>query len=61
MITIKLNGKKIQTESGKTILEVAEANGISIPTLCHDKELQPFGSCWVCAVKVKDRRGFATA
>ncbi len=61
MINIKLNGKEVKTEAGKTILEVAEENGIKIPTLCHDKELKPFGSCWVCAVKVEGRRGFVTA
>ncbi len=61
MIEITLNGKKIKTEPGKTILKVAEEQGIKIPTLCHDKELKPFGSCWVCAVEVKGRRGFVTS
>jgi formate dehydrogenase major subunit len=61
MITITINGKRIETEPGKTILAVAEEQGISIPTLCHDEELKPFGSCWVCAVEVKGRRGFVTA
>ena len=61
MITIKLNDKSVNTDKGKTILQVAEENGIHIPTLCHDKELNPFGSCWVCAVEVKGRRGFVTA
>lgn len=61
MIEITLNGKKIKTEPGKTILKVAEEQGIKIPTLCHDKELKPFGSCWVCAVQVKGRRGFVTS
>ncbi|MFO7897229.1 MAG: FAD-dependent oxidoreductase, partial [Candidatus Cloacimonadales bacterium] len=61
MIEIILNGEKIKTSKGKTILEVARENGIEIPTLCHDEELKPFGSCWTCAVKVKDRRGFVTS
>ncbi len=61
MITIKINGNEVKTEKGKMILDVAKENGIEIPTLCHDKELSPFGSCWVCAVKVKDRKGFVTA
>ena len=61
MITVKLNGKDIKTEGGKTILELARENGIEIPTLCHDEELKPFGSCWVCAVQVKGRRGFVTS
>ncbi len=61
MFQIKLNGNNIQVEPGKTILEVAKDNGIYIPTLCHDEELHPYGSCWVCAVEVKGRRGFVTA
>ncbi|KQC10157.1 MAG: hypothetical protein APR54_03285 [Candidatus Cloacimonas sp. SDB] len=61
MITVKLNGKEVKTNPGKTILEVAEENDLIIPTLCHDKELEPFGSCWVCAVKVEGRKGFVTA
>lgn len=61
MITINLNGTKIETMEGKTILEVARENGIEIPTLCHDEELSPFGSCWVCAVQIVGRRGFVTA
>ena len=61
MITLKINGKTFKTEAGKTILDVANEHSISIPTLCHDQELKPFGSCWVCAVEVKGRRGFVTS
>ena len=61
MIEVILNGKKIQTEAGITILELAKRQGIEIPTLCHDEELKPFGSCWVCAVEVSGRRGFVTS
>ncbi|MBT5420568.1 MAG: FAD-dependent oxidoreductase [Candidatus Cloacimonetes bacterium] len=61
MITIKINGKDVKADKGQKILEVANNIGIEIPTLCHDKELSPYGSCWVCAVKVKDRKGFVTA
>ncbi len=61
MLKIILNGKEIEVEKGKTILEVARENGIDIPTLCHDEELKPFGSCWVCSVQVKGRRGFVTS
>ncbi len=61
MIKVLLNGKEVITEKGKTILDVAKEQGIKIPTLCHDEELKPFGSCWVCAVEVKGRRGFVTS
>ena len=61
MLNITLNDKKIQAEEGKTILDVAKSNGIEIPTLCHDENLKPYSSCWVCAVKVTGRRGFVTS
>ena len=61
MIKVKLNGKEVKAKKGQTILDVARQNGIDIPTLCHDEELSPFGSCWVCAVEIKNRRGFVTA
>lgn len=61
MIEVILNGQKVQTEPDITILELAKRNGLDIPTLCHDEELKPYGSCWVCAVEVKGRRGFVTS
>jgi formate dehydrogenase major subunit len=57
-IEITLDGKKLSVEPGKTILEVAESEGIRIPTLCHDRRLEPFASCWVCLVTVEKARGF---
>ncbi len=58
MIEITLDGKKLQVEPGKTILDVAESQGIRIPTLCHDRRLEPYASCWVCLVKVEKAKGF---
>ncbi|MFA7213444.1 MAG: FAD-dependent oxidoreductase [Candidatus Cloacimonadaceae bacterium] len=58
---VVLNGKTVQASEGMTILDLATREGIAIPTLCHDKELNPSGSCWVCAVKVEGRRGFVTS
>ncbi len=56
-----LNGKSVEAPEGITILELARKEGISIPTLCHDEELKPYGSCWVCAVKVEGHKGFVTS
>lgn len=61
MIEVVLNGKTVSAEPGTTILELARRHGIEIPTLCHDEELNPYGSCWVCAVEVSGRRGFVTS
>jgi predicted molibdopterin-dependent oxidoreductase YjgC len=56
MINIKLNGKDIQTEAGKTILQVAKESGVHIPTLCYHKDLSPTGNCRMCIVEVKGGR-----
>jgi len=39
-----------------TILEVAQENGIDIPTLCHSPELLPIGACRICLVEVEGSR-----
>ena len=50
---ITINGKQIITQPGKTILEVCKEASIPIPTLCHDKRLDPYGGCRLCIVEVK--------
>jgi len=52
MITITINGQEIQAEEGQTVLEVAKANGIEIPTLCYHPLLEPYGGCRLCIVEI---------
>jgi len=53
-INITIDEKKIQVESGITILKAARDNNITdIPTLCYDPELPPYGSCFLCVVEVE--------
>ena len=59
MITI--NGKKIAHKEGKTVLETALDAGIYIPSLCTHPELEPFGACRLCIVKIEGMRGFPTS
>lgn len=56
MVNIIFNGKNIEVDDNLTILEVAESQGVEIPTLCHDNRLDPYGSCFVCVVEVKGAR-----
>jgi formate dehydrogenase major subunit len=57
LIKLEIDGKRVIANSRQTILEVARDNGIdTIPTLCHDGQLEPFASCFVCVVKVKGAR-----
>lgn len=56
-ITIEIDGKKITTEEGKNLLQVARDNGIDIPGLCYHKKLTPTGACRLCVVKVENMHG----
>jgi len=53
MIDLTINGKKISTKKGSTILEAALDNGIKIPNLCHDRRLVPHGGCRLCIVEIE--------
>jgi len=52
MVTLSINGKTIKAEEGQTVLEAARANGVEIPTLCHNDALEPYGSCRLCVVEI---------
>ncbi len=53
MIKITINKKEILAKRGETVLEVAQRQGIYIPTLCYHKDLVPYGGCRLCIVEVK--------
>jgi iron-only hydrogenase group A len=57
MVQLTINGIKVNAEEGMTILDAAKSVGISIPTLCHLKNLDPTGACRICAVEVEGFRG----
>ncbi len=57
MITIEVNGNKVQAEDGVMLLEVLKGAGIHIPTLCHLPGLFPSGACRMCVVEVEGQRG----
>ena len=50
-IKITINGKECVGQKGQTILEIAEANGVFIPTLCHLASVKHYGACGVCVVE----------
>ncbi|RLB29098.1 MAG: formate dehydrogenase subunit alpha [Deltaproteobacteria bacterium] len=53
---IIINSSEFYFKSGETILQVAERNGIDIPTLCHIKGYMPTGACRICLVEVNGTR-----
>ena len=57
MITLTIDGKKVSLEQGASILEAARKAGVSIPTLCYDSRLRPYGACRLCIVEDRNNRG----
>lgn len=53
-IQITINGNEISVNPDITILEAVHQNKLDeIPTLCHDKRLEHFTSCFLCVVEVE--------
>ena len=52
---LEIDGKEVEVEKGKTILDAARSTGIDIPTLCYHPALEPFGACRLCSVEIEKR------
>src|SRR5512136_2858162 len=62
LVKLEIDGKRVIADGSQTILQVARQHGIrSIPTLCHDEQLEPFSSCFLCVVKVRGARTLVPA
>jgi bidirectional [NiFe] hydrogenase diaphorase subunit len=57
MITLTIDGRKVEALEGSTILEVVRENGIEIPTLCFPEALEPYAGCRLCVVELVTPRG----
>lgn len=53
MPKLTIDNKEIEFTTGQTILQVAKANGISIPHFCWHPALSVSGNCRVCLVEVE--------
>jgi NADH-quinone oxidoreductase subunit G len=60
-VTLKIDGRDITVEKGRTILRAALDNGIAIPYYCFHPGLGVDGSCRVCIVKVEKMPKLQTA
>ena len=56
-VLVKINDIDVKVPEGSTILDAARKAGFDVPTLCNAEGLEPFTSCFVCAVKVEGGRG----
>lgn len=54
---LTINGTEVWAEPGSNLLEAALQNGFTIPHLCYDPRIKPFGSCRLCFVDIGGPRG----
>lgn len=60
-VHLKINGIPTEVPAGSTIMEAAKSVQIEIPSLCYLKDINCIGSCRVCVVEVKGRKGLVAS
>jgi predicted molibdopterin-dependent oxidoreductase YjgC len=55
-IKVEIDGNEYTAPKGSTILDIARANDVYIPTLCYDPRMTPYGACRLCLVEVEGAR-----
>jgi len=58
VIAVTIDGRRLDTREGRTVLQVAREHGIRIPTLCYHEALEPFAACRLCVVEVDTPKGW---
>ena len=58
MITLTIDGRKVEAKKGDTILQAARRAGMYIPTMCYLSKVKPIASCRLCVVEVEGADGF---
>ena len=53
-VTIEVNDTQLEARQGQMLIEVADANGISIPRFCYHKKLSVSANCRMCLVEVEN-------
>jgi predicted molibdopterin-dependent oxidoreductase YjgC len=56
VVTITLNGREIEADAGRPLLEVIKEQGIAITNLCYIDGLEPYAGCRTCIVEVEGAR-----
>lgn len=54
-VSLVIDNKKVEAETGMTVVEAACGAGIEIPTLCHHEKLKPYTACRLCLVEIESR------
>lgn len=58
LVSIAVDGREVTVPDGTSVLRAATLAGINIPKLCASDNLEPFGSCRLCAVEIEGHRGY---
>ena len=53
MITIEVDGQKLEANPGQMLIEVTDAAGITVPRFCYHKHLSVSANCRMCLVEVE--------
>jgi NADH-quinone oxidoreductase subunit G len=52
-VSLTIDGRAVTVEKGKTVLQAAIENGITVPYYCYHPGIGMDGSCRVCVVKIE--------
>ncbi len=61
MVNLTIDGKQISVKESTTIMEAADMNGITIPSLCYLKGINEIAACRVCVVELEGKEKLITA
>ena len=56
-VTITVDGKEMEANQGRLLIEAAQDNGVYIPRFCWHNRMKPVGMCRMCLVEIEGPRG----
>ena len=61
VVSFELNGRTVSARADQTLIQIADAEGISIPRLCYKDGLDTAGNCRACMVEIAGERTLAAS
>ena len=56
LVTLTINGREVQAEPGRILIDVAEEMGIFVPRFCYHPGMRSVAVCRMCLVRVEGQR-----
>ncbi|NQV98244.1 MAG: (2Fe-2S)-binding protein, partial [Rhodospirillales bacterium] len=53
MVKLTIDGHEVEAESGLTVMQACEQEGIEIPRFCYHERLSIAGNCRMCLVSME--------